>query len=74
MDATLFVVRCDYTTLKLLREIDAAAHSRVNPIKNLNIIINGFDKNARKYRYGYGEGYGTGTLGYGYGYGYGYEK
>ena len=74
VDATLFVVRCDYTTLKLLREIDAAAHSRVNPIKNLNIIINGFDKNARKYRYGYGEGYGTGTLGYGYGYGYGYEK
>ena len=77
VDATLFVVRCDYTSLKLLREIDAAARSKVNPIRNLCIVLNDFNRNARKYRYGYGVGYGSGCgagYGYGYGYGYGFDK
>ena len=73
VDATLFVVRCDYTSLKLLREIDAAAHNPVNPVCNPCVVLNDFNRNARKYRYGYGVGYGSGTgVGYGYGYGYGY--
>ena len=75
VDATLFVVRCDYTSLKLLREINAAAHDRINPIRNLNIVINDFNRRARKYRYGYGDGYGCKSgMEYGYGYGYGYGE
>ncbi|MBO4818022.1 MAG: chromosome partitioning protein ParA, partial [Bacteroidales bacterium] len=75
VDATLFVVRCDYTSLKLLREIDVAAHDRINPIRNLNIVINDFNRRARKYRYGYGDGYGCKSgMEYGYGYGYGYGE
>lgn len=73
VDATLFVVRCDYTSLKLLREIDAASRNPVNPVRNLSLVLNDFNRNARKYRYGYGVGYGSGAgAGYGYGYGYGY--
>lgn len=65
--------RCDYTSLKLLREIDAAAHDPVNPVRNPCLVLNDFNRNARKYRYGYGVGYGSGAgVGYGYGYGYGY--
>ena len=72
VDATLFVVRCDYTSLKLLREIDAAARSQIAPVRKLSVVINDLNRNARKYRYGYGAGFGYGS-GMGYGYGGGEE-
>lgn len=81
VDATIYVVRCDYTSLKLLKEIDHVIHRRINPLRNANIVMNDFNMTSIKYRYSYGQGYDyenissygyTYAKGYGYGYGYGY--
>ena len=76
VDATLFVVRADYTDLKLLDEINNLFQNSTQPVKNPNMVLNALDINARKYRYGYGIGYGSknGSYGYGYGYSYGYGE
>ncbi|MBR6457194.1 MAG: polysaccharide biosynthesis tyrosine autokinase, partial [Bacteroidales bacterium] len=72
VDATLYVIRADYTQLRMLREIEAVINSKTAPIRNINLVLNDFNITANKYRYGYGEGYGYGYGGsYGYGYGYG---
>ncbi|MCR5002980.1 MAG: polysaccharide biosynthesis tyrosine autokinase [Bacteroidales bacterium] len=82
VDATLYIVRCDYTSLKILKEIDSVIHRKINPIRNAHIIMNDFNMTAIKYRYGYGSGYNFDHMSsygysygsrYGYGYGYGNE-
>ena len=76
VDATLFLVRCDYTTLKLLPELNNVLHREVNPIRRAYIVLNDFNAAALKYRYSYEEGYGYDNISsYGYTYGkYGYGK
>lgn len=71
VDATLYVVRADYTELKMLDEINAAFTNPNQPVKNPYIVLNGLDLESSKYKYGYGYGYGKKGYGYGYGYGYG---
>ena len=51
VDATLYVVRANYTALKMLPEINEAIHSVAKPMKNVNIILNDLDLAANKYRY-----------------------
>jgi len=65
-DATLYIVRQDYTSKTALSFIDKFAGKQ--HVKNLNIVIN--DVVVPKY-YGYKYGYGYG-YGYGKGYGSGY--
>ena len=76
VDATLLIIRCDYTTLKLLKEVDAAVKRRINPIRSPYLVINDFNAKAPKYRYSYGDGYGYESItSYGYTYGkFGYGK
>jgi len=78
-DVTLYVVRADYTDLRMVDEL--AELFDAGRLKNVGIVLNGLDITARKYYYGYSHGnyYGYGNrsrYGYGYGhygYGYGYE-
>lgn len=58
-DATLYIVRHNYTPKVMLERLDD--NNKINELKNLAIVFNGL--NAR----GLGKAYG-----YGYGYGYGY--
>ncbi len=81
VDATLYIIRCDYTSLKHLKEIQNLIHRQINPIKNAHIVMNDFNAKAMKYRYSFGEGYGVEnmssygyTYGRKYGYGYGHSK
>lgn len=77
VDATLYTLRAGHTPLSILPEIQEALKSENRPVKNVNIVLNGVDLAANKYRYGYGSGYGYGYghgSGYGYGYGYGYGE
>ena len=55
VDATLFVLRHDFTSLDKLKIVDALY--RDAKFKNLNLIFNGI-KTTGKYGYGYGYGYG----------------
>ena len=74
-DATLYTLRAGHTPLSILTEIQDALNSANRPMKNVNLVLNGVDLAASKYRYGYGYGYGYGHgSGYGYGYGYGYGE
>lgn len=61
-DATLYVVRHDYTPKNYLKFIDDLYKGK--KLKHMNLIFNGIKVGGR-YGYGYGNGYG-----YGYGYGY----
>lgn len=71
VDSTIYVVRSEYTDLKILKEIQSCYEA--DRLKNINIVINNLDLESRKFRYGYGYGYGKYGYGYGkYGYGYGY--
>lgn len=63
-DATVYIVRHNYTLKKQLQLIDELYEHKKLP--HLSIIIN--DINARA---GYGSYYGYGGYGYGYGYGFG---
>lgn len=67
VDATLYVVRCGYTDLKVVDGIKEAMEDQLKPMKNVNIVLNDFSMS--NYKYGYGSG--AGKYGYGYGYGYG---
>lgn len=74
-DITLYVIRADYTELRMVDELAELFES--GRLKNVGIALNGVDVKSRKYYYGYGYGnyygYGYGRYGYGYGhYGYGY--
>lgn len=66
-DATLFVVRHDYTPKIFIKRIDES--NMINPIKNPGIIFNGLKQRGYvNSKYGYGYGYD-----YIYAYGYGRE-
>ena len=76
-DATIFVIRQDYTSKEALK--DALNALAENGTKNATLVMN--DINNSKTRYGYGYGYGGygrygkyGKYGKGYGYGYGYSE
>ena len=66
VDASLYVVRQDYTKRDMLNFINEKYKTK--QIKNISIVYNGYDQKA-KYGYGYGYGYG-----YNYGYGYGADE
>jgi Mrp family chromosome partitioning ATPase len=66
VDATLYLVRFNYTLVDHLRRLSDI--QKVNRFNNMSVIFNGV-----KYGAGYGYGYGYGYGGYGYGY-YGQEK
>ena len=69
-DATLYIIRQDYTHSSFLELINNVYEKKVLP--NLNLVFNGIKvKNILGYRYG--QGYGQGYK-YGYGYGYGYTE
>ncbi|WP_179415815.1 GumC family protein [Mucilaginibacter sp. E4BP6] len=55
-DATLFMVRYNYTIKSQIRIIDELVQRQM--FKNLNIIFNAVDAKAMSYGYGYGYGYG----------------
>ncbi|MDY4521001.1 MAG: polysaccharide biosynthesis tyrosine autokinase [Bacteroidales bacterium] len=77
VNATLFVVRQDYTNMNILQY--ALNTLNENEVGNVCLLMN--DINSKKTRYGYGYGYGSygkygrygkyGQSKYGYGYGYG---
>lgn len=73
VDTTFYVVRVNYTELKVLDSIKELTSGDKATMKNANIIINDMDFTLSKYRYGYGYGYGY-YYGHGYGYGYGYGE
>jgi len=57
-DAIIYMVRANYTELKVLRHIKEL--SRVNMNRNIGIAINAVDeKKGYEYNYGYGYGYGA---------------
>jgi len=67
VDATIFLVRADYTFRRSLVEIQNLY--RENRLKNLTCVLNATEIKKHGYgRYGYGYGYGK------YGYGYGNDK
>ena len=67
VDATLYVVRADYTDIKILTEANEVIRSHTRPVKNASIVLNALDVNSGKFKYGYGPEYGY-VAGYGYGY------
>jgi len=68
-DATLYVVRANYTKLAVVKDMDSFL--KVQSIDNVYVVLNDLDASGLKYKYGYGYGYGY-SYGYGYGRGYGY--
>ena len=73
VDATLFVVRADFTALKVVRQFKDILENPGQPVNNVNIVLNDVNYSALKYQYSYGKGYGYG-YGYGYGSRYGYGR
>lgn len=71
VDTTFYVVRMNYSELKVLDSVKELTSGDKSTIKNVNIILNDMDFTLSKYRYGYGYGYYSG-YGYGYGHRYGY--
>jgi len=66
-DATLYVIRHNYTPKMLIKRIDE--NNQINPIKNPAIIFNGLKTRGvfKKGGYGYGYNYVYGNKEYGYG-------
>ena len=64
-DATMYIIRHQYTPKILIKRIDEA--NKINPIKNPAIIFNGVKKKGI-FKNSYGYGYASGKK-YGYGYG-----
>ena len=60
VDATLYILRADFTDKRLFAEINEAINSKHKPIKNVYLVLNGLDQESNKFRYGYGKGYGKG--------------
>ena len=69
-DATLYIVRQNFTHSSFLELINNLQQKQILP--NLNIVFNGI-KIKKIPGYSYGQGYGNGYK-YGYGYGYGYTE
>ena len=65
-DATLYVIRHNYTPKMLIKRIDE--NNQINPIKNPAIVFNGLkNRGIFKNSYGYGYNYVYGKKEYGYG-------
>lgn len=60
VDGTIYVVRCGYSDLRFVDEIESASES--GRLRNLSIVVNSVNFGGKTY----------GRTGYGYGYGYGY--
>lgn len=70
VDTTLYLVRSNYTDLKICDFINESKNE--SKLTNINIILNGVgNSQAYGYKYGYQYGY---RYGYNYGYGYGYGE
>ncbi|MBQ5351555.1 MAG: CpsD/CapB family tyrosine-protein kinase, partial [Bacteroidaceae bacterium] len=70
-DASIYVVRADYTPKATFSMINSLRDSKKLP--SMNLVLNGIDLTNKKYGYYYG--YGSSGKGYGYGYGrYGYGR
>ena len=76
IDACLYVVRSNYTDIKLKPFIEENYNS--NKLNNMNIVLNGVgNSKSYGYKYGYQYGYQYGykySYNYGYGYGYGQDN
>ena len=70
VDATIYVIRADFTDRRLFGEINEAIKSNHKPIKNVYLVLNGLNQASSKFRYGYGNEYNKGNN-YSYNYGYG---
>lgn len=64
VDATLYVIRAEFTDLRLFNEINDAINSKYKPLKKTYIVLNGLNLASGKFRYGFSYGYGNY---YGYG-------
>jgi len=73
-DTTLYVVRANYSDIRLTDFINEA--NSTDKLKNINLILNSVGSSSSYgYRYGYQYGYKYGyKYGYNYGYGYGYGE
>jgi len=64
VDATLYVIRAEFTDMRLFNEINDAINSKYKPLKKAYIVLNGLNLASGKFRYGYSCGYGN-CYGYG---------
>lgn len=53
VDATLYVIRAEFTDMRLFNEINDAINSKYKPIKKAYIVLNGLDLASSRFRYGY---------------------
>lgn len=58
VDATLYIIRADFTDKRLFGEINEAINSKHKPIKNVHLVLNGLNLASSSFRYGYGDCYG----------------
>lgn len=65
VDATMYIIRAEFTDMRLFNEINETIGSKFKPMKNAYIVLNGLDLASGKFRYGYGNSYGY-SNGYGY--------
>lgn len=66
VDATMYIIRAEFTDMRLFNEINETVGSKFKPMKNAYIVLNGLDLASGKFRYGYGNSYGY-SNDYGYG-------
>ena len=66
VDATLYIIRAEFTDMRLFGEINEAIKSKYKPVKNAYIVLNGLDLASNRYRYNYSHSYGY-SNNYGYG-------
>tara|TARA_B100001250_G_scaffold412378_1_gene443419 strand:- start:668 stop:3052 length:2385 start_codon:yes stop_codon:yes gene_type:complete len=71
IDTTLYVVRSNFSDIKLCSFINEC--NEENKLSNINLILNSIGNNNNSYGYKYGYRYGY-KYGYNYGYGYGYSE
>ena len=57
VDATLYVIRAEFTDMRLFNEINDAINSKYKPLKKTYIVLNGLNLASGKFRYGYGNSY-----------------
>ncbi len=74
VDTTVYVVRSNYSQVKLCEFIDECKNDK--KLSNISLVLNGVgNSKSYGYKYGYQYGYKYGyKYGYNYGYGYGYSE
>lgn len=58
VDATMYIIRAEFTDMRLFNEINETIGSKFKPMKNAYIVLNGLDLASGKFRYEYGNHYG----------------